>query len=55
MLKETEEIRHDVPLIIADDAQITSTVSQKRKNKNPFYTVLIESDKILKLIMKKRT
>ena len=46
--KETPEIRHDVPLIIADDAQITCTVSQKRKNENPYYTVLIESDEEFK-------
>ena len=31
--KEKNEIRHDVELIIADDAQITTTVSRKRKNK----------------------
>jgi Holliday junction resolvase RusA-like endonuclease len=44
MLKETKEIRHDVALVMADDAQITTTVSKKRKNEKPFYTVLIEKD-----------
>ena len=44
LLKEKKEIRNDVALIIADDAQITTTISQKRKNKRTFYTVLIEKD-----------
>ena len=44
LLKENKEIRHDVAVIIADDAQITKTVSQKRENKKSFYTVLIEKD-----------
>jgi len=44
LLKENKEIRHDVAVIIADDAQITKTVSQKRENKKTFYTVLIEKD-----------
>jgi len=43
-LKETKEIRHDVALIIADDAQITTIVSKKRKSDKTFYTVLIEKD-----------
>ena len=45
--KEKNEIRHNVGLIISDDAQITTTVSRKRKireNKKPYYTVLIEKD-----------
>ena len=44
MLKETKEIRHDVALVMADDAQITTTISKKRKSEKPFYTVLIEKD-----------
>ena len=44
LLKEKKEIRHDVALILADDAQITTTISKKRKNKKTFYTVLIEKD-----------
>jgi len=44
LLKENKEIRHDVALIIADDAQITKTISQKRKHSRTFYTVLIEKD-----------
>ena len=44
LLKEKKEIRNDVALIIADDAQITTTVARKRKNKKSFYTVLIEKD-----------
>jgi len=44
LLKETKEIRNDLALIIADDAQITTTVSKKRKSDKPFYTVLIEKD-----------
>jgi len=44
LFKENKEIRHDVAVIIADDAQITKTVSQKRENKKTFYTVLIEKD-----------
>jgi len=36
LLKEKKEIRHDVPLIVADDAQIANTVAQKRKNKKNF-------------------
>jgi len=43
-LKEKKEIRNDVALIIGDDAQITTTVSQKRKSDRTFYTVLIEPD-----------
>jgi len=44
LLNENTEIRHDVAVIIADDAQITKTVSQKRESKKTFYTVLIEKD-----------
>ena len=44
LLKETKEIRHDVALIIDDDAQITTTISKKRKSDKPFYKVLIEND-----------
>jgi len=44
LLKENKEIRHDVALIVADDAQIATTVAKKRKNKKTFYTVMIETD-----------
>ncbi len=45
LLKEIKEIRNDVALILSDDAQITSTISQKRKKSGkPYYTVLIEKD-----------
>jgi len=44
LLKEKKEIRHDVALIVADDAQIVMTIAQKRKNKKTFYTVMIETD-----------
>ena len=44
LLKEKKEIHHDMALIVADDAQITMTVAQKRKNKRTFYTVIIETD-----------
>jgi len=44
LLKEKKEIRHDVALIVADDAQIATTIAQKRKNKKTFYTVMIETD-----------
>ena len=45
LLKEKKEIRHDVALILSDDAQISTTVSQKRKiTGKPYYTVLIEKD-----------
>jgi len=46
-LKENKEIPHHDGLIIGDDAQITTTVSRKRKNsknEKPYYTVLIEKD-----------
>ena len=43
-LKESKEIRNDIPIVMEDDAQITTTVSKKRKNEKPFYTVLIEKD-----------
>jgi len=45
--KEENGINHKNALIIGDDAQITTTVSRKRKinqNKKPYYTVLIEKD-----------
>ena len=44
LLKENKEIHHDVPLIVADDAQIANTVAQKRENEKTFYTVVIEPD-----------
>jgi len=44
--KENKEIHHDVALIVADDAQISSVVAKKRKNKKTFYTVIIEEDDI---------
>ena len=45
--KEKNEIRHDKELIISDDAQITKTISQKRKNtkdNESYYTISIEKD-----------
>jgi len=45
--KEKNEIRHDKELIISDDAQITTTISQKRKNNKDnesYYTISIEKD-----------
>lgn len=42
--KANMEINHDVALIVADDAQIATTVAKKRKNEKSFYTVIIESD-----------
>ena len=44
-LKNNDEIRHDKPLIISDDAQITTTVSKKRRADKPYYTVSIERDR----------
>ncbi len=47
MFKEKNEIRHDIGLIIGDDAQFTTSVSRKRKNnknEETHYTVLIEKD-----------
>jgi len=45
--KEKNEIRHDKELIISDDAQITTTISQKRKNNKDnesYYIISIEKD-----------
>ncbi len=45
--KEKNEIRHDKELIISDDAQITTTMSQKRKNNKDnesYYIISIEKD-----------
>ena len=45
--KEENGINHKNALIIGDDAQISTTVSSKRKinkNEKPYYTVLIEKD-----------
>jgi len=44
LLKEKNEICHDVPLIVDDDAQISTTIAKKRENKDTFYTVIIEDD-----------
>lgn len=45
LLKEIKEIRHDVALIIGDDAQITTSVGKKIKRDGEIsYTVLIESE-----------
>jgi len=44
LLKENKEISHDVALIVADDAQISTTTAKKRKNEKTFYTIIIESD-----------
>lgn len=44
-LKDNDEIRHDRPLIISDDAQITTTVSKKKRAERQYYTVSIERDR----------
>jgi len=44
LLKENKDIRNDVALIVADDAQIATILSKKRQNDKPFYTVMIESE-----------
>lgn len=43
-LKQIAEIRHDVALIVSDDAQISTTDAKKRKHEKSFYTVEIEED-----------
>ena len=43
-LKNVKDIGSDVPIIVADDAQITTTIAKKRQNVRASYTVLIESD-----------
>lgn len=43
-LKNVQNIGSDIPLIIADDAQITTTIAKKRTNRKNSYTVVIESD-----------
>lgn len=43
-LKNVKDIGSDVPIIVADDAQITTSIVKKRKNENASYTVLIEAD-----------
>ena len=47
LLKEKNDNKQGISSIITDDAQITTTISQKRNNikkKEPYYTVLIEKD-----------
>ena len=46
MFKENNEIRHDIPIIVADDAQIATVLAKKRKDEKTFYTVIIEDDDI---------
>ena len=48
--KEKNEIRHDVALVVADDAQIATTIAKKRKNEKTFYNVTIEADDITRVI-----
>jgi hypothetical protein len=43
-LKNVKNIGSEIPLIVADDAQITTTITKKRTNQKIFYTVLIEAD-----------
>jgi len=44
-LKDVENIGSDIPLIVSDDAQITTTVGKKiKRDEKISYTVLIESD-----------
>ena len=44
MFNDRKDIGAAVSLIIADDAQIVTTVAKKRKNQQTFYTVLIEAE-----------
>jgi len=44
LLKENKDISHDVALIVADDAQISTILAKKRKDEKTFYTVIIEED-----------
>jgi len=44
LFKEQNEIRHDVALIIGDDAQIATTIAKKRQNPKTFYIVKIEAE-----------
>jgi len=41
-LKNGGDIASDKPIIVSDDAQITSIVAKKIKNEKPSYTVIIE-------------
>ncbi len=42
-LKNVKDISSDVPLIVSDDAQITTAIGKKiQRDENPSYTVLIE-------------
>ncbi len=43
-LKNGGDIASDKPIIVSDDAQITSIVAKKIKNEKPSYTVIIEKD-----------
>lgn len=42
LIKANKEISNDA--VIADDAQIATTVAKKRKSEKTFYTVVIESE-----------
>jgi len=44
LLKKNKDIRNDVALIVADDAQISCIVAKKRKNRKTSYYVIIEPD-----------
>jgi len=44
LLKGNKKISHQVAIIVADDAQISSIVAKKRKNKKTSYSVIIEPD-----------
>ena len=44
LLKENKEIANDVPIIVADDAQISTTIAKKLDNSESYYIVGIESD-----------
>lgn len=44
MFNDRKDIGAAVSLIVADDAQIVTTVAKKRKNQQTFYTVLIEAE-----------
>lgn len=44
LLKEAGEIRHNIPIIVADDAQITTIAAEKRTSKEQYYKVVIQRD-----------
>jgi len=43
-LKNRKNIGSDLALIVADDAQIATTVAKKRQNEKTFYVVIVEKE-----------